>query len=45
MEADWSRVNIPRDEQIEKDKKLIIDVIREIRNLRAENKIMPNKTI
>jgi len=45
MEEDWSRVNIPRDEQIEKDKKLIIDVIREIRNLRAENKIMPNKTI
>lgn len=45
MESEWSRVNIPRDEQIEKDKKLIIDVIREIRNLRAENKIMPNKTI
>jgi len=45
MEAEWSRVNIPRDEEIEKEKKLIIDVIREIRNLRAENKIMPNKTI
>ena len=45
IEADWSRVNIPRDENIEKEKKLIIDVIREIRNLRAENKIMPNKTI
>ena len=45
IEANWWMVNIPRDEEVEKQKKLIIDIIREIRNLRAENNIMPNKTI
>ncbi len=43
--SNWSNVNIPRDENIEKDKLLVMDVIREIRNLRAENSVMPNKTI
>lgn len=41
----WSKVAVIRDEQIEKDKKLIMDIIREIRSLRADNNIMPNKTI
>lgn len=45
MMSAWADVAIERDEQIEKDKKLMIDVVREIRKLRADNNIMPNKTI
>lgn len=41
----WPNIKIKRDEQLEKDKKLIIEIIREIRSLRADNNIMPNKTI
>jgi len=43
--SDWAKVQITRDEQVEKDKKLVIEIIREIRSLRADNNIMPNKTI
>jgi valyl-tRNA synthetase len=43
--SEWSKVSIKSDDQIEKDKKLIMDIIREIRSLRADNNIMPNKTI
>lgn len=43
--SDWGTVNIKRDAQIEKDHSLLIDVIREVRSLRADNNIMPNKTI
>ncbi len=45
IEADWGEVAIERNEQIEKDNKLILDIIREIRSIRADNNIMPNKTI
>ena len=45
IEAECGKVLLPRDEDIEKQKKFIIDIIREIRSLRAENNIMPNKTI
>ncbi len=41
----WSKVSVKSDEKIEKDKKLVMDIIREIRSLRADNNIMPNKTI
>ena len=41
----WSKVLVQSDNQIEKDKKLIMDIIREVRSLRADNNIMPNKTI
>ena len=41
----WGEVAIERNEKIEKDKKLVIEIIKEIRRLRAENNIMPNKTI
>jgi valyl-tRNA synthetase len=41
----WSKVSVQADAQIEKDKKLIMDIIREVRSLRADNNIMPNKTI
>lgn len=43
--SDWWYVDWFRDEDIEKDNKLVFDVIREIRAIRAENNIMPNKTI
>ena len=45
IDSSWSKVSIPRDKKIEKDKTLIIDVIKTIRNIRAENNVMPNKTI
>lgn len=34
-----------RNEEVENKKEIIINIIKEIRSLRAENKIMPNKTI
>ena len=45
IDAEWGSVWINRNEQIEKDNKLVVDVIREIRSIRADNNIMPNKTI
>ena len=45
IDALWWKVKVQRNEEIEKNNKLIIDIIREIRNLRAENNILPNKTI
>ncbi len=43
--SEWGSVNIDRNETVEKDKDLMIAIIKEIRNLRAENSIMPNKTV
>jgi len=43
--SNWWIVNIERNKQIEKDKILIIEIIKEIRRLRAENNVMPNKSI
>ena len=45
IEATWPEVNIERDIEIEKNNVLIFDLIKEIRNIRAENKILPWKTI
>lgn len=45
MLSEWGTVGIDRNEAIEKDKKLIMDIIKEIRSLRADNNIMPNKKI
>lgn len=36
------KINLKRNTKIEKDHDLIIDVIRQIRNLRAENNVWPN---
>lgn len=41
----YSKVSLPHSKEIEKDKDIIIEVIKEIRNLRAENNIMPSNTI
>lgn len=43
--ANWSEIKLERNEKVEKDKKLVIEIIKEIRRLRAENNILPSKTI
>ena len=45
INAEWANVNIKRNTQIEKDNELVISIIKEIRSLRADNNVMPNKTI
>jgi valyl-tRNA synthetase len=45
IEANWGIVNIERNEKVEKEKDLMIKIIKEIRNLRAENNILPSKTV
>ena len=45
IDSSWPQVAEFRDKNIEKQKELIIEVMKEIRRLRAENNIMPNKTI
>jgi valyl-tRNA synthetase len=41
MESNWSQVGIARNEEIEKEKIIIIDLVREIRRLKAESNV-PN---
>lgn len=43
--SDWGYVNIDRNLDIERDNKLVLDTIREIRSIRADRNIMPNKFI
>lgn len=43
--ADWPTLTIGVDKEAEKAHKLFVEVVREIRKLRAENNIMPNKSI
>lgn len=45
IHTDWWTVTLPRDEEIEKNKVLMMDVIKSVRKLRADNNVMPNKTI
>ena len=45
INAEWWFIWINRNEEIEKNNKLVIDIIREIRSIRADNNIMPNKSI
>lgn len=45
IDAQWGSVSLDRDEKIEKQHALVIDIIRQIRSIRADNNIMPNKTI
>lgn len=45
IDASWWKVSISRDENLEKDNALVFDVIREIRAIRADNNILPSKTI
>lgn len=43
--SDWPKLKIKRDEDVEKEKQVIIDLIKEIRRLRAENNVIPSNTI
>ena len=43
--SSWPNLEVSRNENIEKDKKLVIDIIKQVRNLRAENNVRPNKSI
>lgn len=43
--ADWPTLSLDVDKEVEKAHTLFVEVIREVRKLRAENNIMPNKTI
>jgi valyl-tRNA synthetase len=43
--SEWPENEIERDIEAEKAHSLSVDIIREVRKLRAENNIMPNKTI
>ncbi len=45
ISSTWPNVRVPRDKWIERDKELIISLIKEVRKLRADNNVMPNKTI
>lgn len=45
IETQYSSVGLPRDEEIEKDKNILIELIKEIRTMRADNNVMPNKDI
>lgn len=45
IETSYSKVAIMENKEIEKDKQIIIEVITEIRRLRAENNIVPSNTI
>lgn len=45
IEASWPNVVIERNIELEKNNDLIINIIKEIRNIRAENNIMPWNTI
>ena len=43
--SNWPKVDIEIDNDVEKAHSLFVEVVREVRKLRAENNIMPNKTI
>lgn len=45
ISADWWYVSIDRNNNIERDNKLVLDIIKEIRAIRTNNNILPNKTI
>lgn len=45
IESEYSKVALKADKEIEKDKQILIEVIKEIRNLRAEHNIMPSTPI
>ena len=45
IEQEYANVKLTRNEEIEKAKNLIIEIIKEVRRLRVENDIKPNKTI
>lgn len=45
MKTNYSKVSLEVNKEVESGKQIIIEVIKEIRNLRAENNIMPSNSI
>lgn len=45
IETQWPNSKIPRDKEIEKQNEILIELIKIIRNIRAENNILPSKSI
>lgn len=45
IEAPWSKVAIKRNEQIEEEKEVMMDLLREIRSIKAENDVPNSGTI
>lgn len=45
IDAPWPKSNMERNIEVEKANTLVFDIIKEIRNIRAENNILPWKTI
>ena len=45
IETNYSKVLLPENREIEKDKEIIIEVITKIRKIRAENNIVPSSSI
>lgn len=45
IDMTWPKLAIKRNEEVEKEKQIIIDLIKEIRKLRAENNLIPSNTI
>ncbi len=45
IDSKWPKLKIKRNEEIESEKQIIIDLIKEIRKLRAENNLIPSNTI
>lgn len=45
IDSSWPKLKIKRNETIESEKQVIIDLIKEIRKLRAENNLLPSNTI
>lgn len=45
IDSHWPTLKVKRNEDVEKEKQVIIDLIKEIRKLRVENSVVPSKTI
>jgi valyl-tRNA synthetase len=45
IEAPWSRVTLLRNERIEEEKEVMMDLLREIRSIKAENDVPNSGTI
>ncbi len=45
IDSNWPKLKIKRDEEVEKEKQVVIDLIKEIRKLRVENNLLPSNTI
>lgn len=45
IDSQWSKVKLMRNEEVEKEKNIIIDLVREIRSVKADNKVPISSSI